>query len=81
MKLLYLITRERRVLIKGSLCSPFKSGGFFGTFECTGKGYVGRELFLLHSRERRTLMWQVFMNPKLGKASKSKIRKKVQKCL
>ena len=25
---------------------------FFGTFGCTGKGYVGRELLSLHSRER-----------------------------
>ena len=27
---------------QGSLCSPLKSGGFFGTFVCTGKGCVGR---------------------------------------
>ena len=25
---------------------------FFGTFGCTGKGYIGRELFALCSRER-----------------------------
>ena len=28
--------------LQGSLCLPLKSGGFFGTFECTGKGYVKR---------------------------------------
>ena len=55
MKLLLLRSREREVLIQGSLCSPLKSGGFFGTFGCTGKGYVGRELLLLRSRERRAL--------------------------
>ena len=41
-ELLLLRSRERGVLIQGSLCSPLKSGGFFGTFGCTGKGYVGR---------------------------------------
>ena len=34
------------------LCSPLKSGGFGGTFVCTGKGYVERELLSLRSRER-----------------------------
>ena len=28
--------------LQGLLCSPLKSGGFFGTFECTSKGYVER---------------------------------------
>ena len=28
------------------LCSPPKSGGFFGTFLCTCKGYVERETSL-----------------------------------
>ena len=31
---------------QGSLCSPLKSGGFFGTFVCTGKGYVESETSL-----------------------------------
>ena len=31
-------SRERGVLNQGSLCSPLKSGGFFGTFECTWWG-------------------------------------------
>ena len=37
---------------QGSLCSPLKSGVFFGTFGCTGKGYVERELLSLRSGER-----------------------------
>ena len=55
-ELLSLRSRERGVLIQGSLCSPLKSGGFGGTFECTGKGYVERELLSLRSRERRVLI-------------------------
>ena len=51
-ELLSLRSRERGVLIQGLLCSPLKSGGFFGTFECTGKGYVERELLSPRSRER-----------------------------
>ena len=48
-----LASLEREgVLIQGSLCSPLKSGGFGGSFVCTGKGYVERELLLLRSRER-----------------------------
>ena len=50
-----LCSRESGVLIQGLLYSPLKSGGFFGTFGCTGKGYVGRELLSLHSRERGVL--------------------------
>ena len=46
-----MLEREGGTL-QGLLCSPLKSGGFFGTFECTGKGYVERELLLLRSRER-----------------------------
>ena len=34
------------VLIQDSLCLPLNSGGFCGTFECTGKGYVERVTFL-----------------------------------
>ena len=45
-KLLSLYSRGRRVLIQGSLCSPLKSGGFFGAFECTSKGYEERETSL-----------------------------------
>ena len=30
---------------QGLLCLPLKSGGFFGTFVCTGKGYVERGYF------------------------------------
>ena len=45
-ELLSLCSIERRVLIQGSHCSPLKSGGFGGTFGCTGKGYVGRETSL-----------------------------------
>merc|ERR1740123_2054420 len=45
-ELLLLRLRERRALIQGLLCSPLKSGGFFGTFGCTSKGYVGRENYL-----------------------------------
>ena len=48
---LTLLERER-VTFQGSLCSPLKSGGFGGTFVCTGKGYVGRELISLCSIER-----------------------------
>ena len=44
------------VLIQGFFCSPLKSGGFGGTFGCTGKGYVERELLSLRSRERRVLI-------------------------
>ena len=40
-KLLSLCSRERGALFQGSLCSPLKSGGFFGTFEVFGKGLVG----------------------------------------
>ena len=44
-ELLSLRSRERGVLIQGSLCSPLKSGGFGGTFVCTrlrvSKGLVG----------------------------------------
>ena len=39
-----------------SLCSPLKSGVFFGTFGCTGKGYVERELLSLRSRGRGVLI-------------------------
>ena len=45
------------------LCSPLKSGGFGGTFECTGKGYVERELLLLRSRERRVLIQGLLCSP------------------
>ena len=38
---LTLLKREEGTF-QGSLCSPLKSGGFFGTFVCTGKGYVER---------------------------------------
>ena len=41
-ELISLRSRERGVLIQGSLCSPLKSGGFGGTFVCTGKGYIER---------------------------------------
>ena len=41
-ELLSLRSRERGVIIQGSVYLPLKSGGFFGTFGCTGKGYVGR---------------------------------------
>ena len=52
---LALLEREG-VLIQGSLCSPLKSGGFGGTFGCTGKGYVGRETSLASlEREESTL--------------------------
>ena len=34
---------------------PLKSGGFGGTFGCTVKGYVERELLSLRSRERGPL--------------------------
>ena len=41
---------------QGLLCSPLKSGGFFGTFVCTGKGYVERGTSLaLLEREEGTL--------------------------
>ena len=43
------------VLIQGSLCSPLKSGGFFGTFECTSKGYVERETSLASLERGRYL--------------------------
>ena len=33
--------------MQGSLCSPLNSVFFFVTFECTGKGYVERELLSL----------------------------------
>ena len=42
---LALLEREEGTL-QGSLCSPLKSGVFFGTFVCTGKGYVERETSL-----------------------------------
>ena len=45
-KLLSLCSRERESLFQGSLCSPFKSGGFCGNFGCTSKGYVERETSL-----------------------------------
>ena len=48
-ELLSLRSRERGVLIQGSLCSPLKGGVFFGTFESTGKGYVERELLSTYS--------------------------------
>ena len=51
-ELLLLRSRERGVLIQGLLCFSLKSGGFGGTFVCTGKGYVERELLLLRLRER-----------------------------
>ena len=51
-ELLSLRSRDRGLLFQGLLCSPLKSGGFFGTFVCTGKGYVERELLSLCSRER-----------------------------
>ena len=55
-ELISLRLRERGVLIQGSLCSPLKSGVFFGTFECTGKGYVERETYLtLFEKEEGTL--------------------------
>ena len=41
-ELISLRSRERGVLIQGSLCSPLKNGVFFCPFECTGKGYVER---------------------------------------
>ena len=41
--------------MQGSLCSPIKSGGFGGTFVCTGKGYVEGELLSLCLRERGAL--------------------------
>ncbi len=39
-KLLSLSSRERGALFQGSLCSPLKSGGFFGKSVCTGWGLV-----------------------------------------
>ena len=50
------LERERDTL-QGSLYSPLKSGGFFGTFECTGiKGYVERGISLASlETERDTL--------------------------
>ena len=50
-------------LIQGSLCLPLKSGGFFGTFGCTGKGYVGREILSLRSRERGVLIQGSLCSP------------------
>ena len=38
-----LASLEREgVTLQGSLCSPFKSGGFVCTFGCTSKGYAER---------------------------------------
>ena len=45
---------------QGSLCSPLKSGVFFGTFGCTSKGYVVRELLSLRLREREYLFRACF---------------------
>ena len=46
-KLLLLCSRERGVLIQGSLCSPLKSGVFFSTCECTSQGYVRGILYFI----------------------------------
>ena len=62
-ELLSLRSRERGVLIQGSLCLPLKSGGFFGTFVCTGKGYVERELLSLRLRERWVLIQGSLSSP------------------
>ena len=45
-KLLSLCSRERGALFQGSLCSPLKSGGFFGKNVCTSKGYGERKTSL-----------------------------------
>ena len=62
-ELFSLHLRERGVVIQGSLCSPLKSGGFLGTFGCTGKGYVERELLSLCSRERVVLILSSLCSP------------------
>ena len=62
-ELLSLCARERGVLIQDSLCSPLKSGCFFGTFGCTSKGYVERELLSLRSRERGVLIQGSLCSP------------------
>ena len=59
----YVESVERGILIQGSLCSPLKSGVFFYTFGCTGKGYIGRELLLLFLRERGVLIQGSLCSP------------------
>ena len=53
---LALLEREG-VAFQGLLCSPLKSGSFFGTFGCTGKGYEVRETSLA-SLEREGVAFQ-----------------------
>ena len=53
------VGRGEEGTFKGSLCSPLKSGVFFAFFGCvgwTGLWYIGRELLVLRSRERRALI-------------------------
>ena len=54
------------MVIQGLLCLPLKSGGFGGTFVCTGKGCVERELLLLRSRERGGLIQGLLRLPLTG---------------
>ena len=56
-KFLSLRSRERGALFQGSLCSPLKSGGFFGKNVCTSKGYGERETSLA-SLEREGALFQ-----------------------
>ena len=62
-ELLLLLSRERGILIHGSLCLPHKSGVFFGSFGCTGKGNVGREILSLCSRDRGVLIQGFLCSP------------------
>ena len=61
--LLLLRSRERGVLVQGSLCSPLKSGGFLALLCAPVRGMLKGELLSLRSRERMVLIQGLLCSP------------------